>query len=196
MPVPYLGGGVYGGVQTLPGRARVLAIYTGPYTSDTRAPVEVREIDLPSQARALTALSRVDYTDCFILESARVRDRTGVEWARALLEEAPSGTRDTLRRGWRALGVRLGSTADDRLVLGWLVRSSSPDFALLGAKSVFGMEAEVLIKREPNGVLAATLMKFNNPLVRIFWAGFSFQHRRILRHLLVEAGRRANAATS
>ena len=156
----------------------------------------MREIDLPSQARALTALSRVDYTDCFILESARVRDRTGEEWARALLEEAPSGTRNALRRGWRALGVRLGSTADDRLVLGWLVRSSSPDFALLGAKSVFGMEAEVLIKREPNGVLAATLMKFNNPLVRMFWTGFSFQHRRVLRHLLVRAGRTANAASS
>ena len=37
---------------------------------------------------------------------------------------------------------------------------------------------------------------FNNPLVRIFWAGFSFQHRRVVRHLLVQAGRRANAASS
>ena len=92
--------------------------------------------------------------------------------------------------------MRLGSTADDRLVLGWLVHSSSPDFALLAARSVFGMEAEVLIKREPNGVLAATLMKFNNPLIHVFWAGFSFQHRRVLRHLLLEAGRRANAANS
>jgi hypothetical protein len=154
----------------------------------------VREIDLPSEAGALTELSRVDYTDCFILKSTR-GDRTGEEWARALLEAAPSGTRNALRRGWRALGVRLGSTTNDRLVLGWQVRSSSPDFALLGAKSVFGMEAEVLIKREPNGVLAATLMKFNNPLVRIFWAGFSFQHRRVVRHLLVQAGRTATASS-
>ncbi|HYZ62079.1 MAG TPA: hypothetical protein VE650_06450 [Acetobacteraceae bacterium] len=156
----------------------------------------MREIKLPPEARGLTALSRVDYTDCFILETARVRDRTGEDWARALLEEAPPGTRDALRRGWRALGVRLGSTADDRLVLGWLVRSSSPDFALLAARSVFGMDAEVLIKREPRGVLAATLIKFNHPLMRVFWAGFSFQHRRVLRHLLVQAGRRANAAGS
>jgi hypothetical protein len=171
-------------------------IYTEPYTSAKQAPVEVREIELPSEARALTALSRVDYTDCFVLETGRDRHRTGEEWARAILEEAPPATRNTLRRGWRALGVRLGSTADDRLVLGWRVRRSSPGFALLAVRSVFGMEAEVLIKREHHGVLAATLMKFNNPLIRVFWAGFSFQHRRVLRHLLVEAGRRANAASS
>jgi hypothetical protein len=166
-------------------------MYTATYISAPPAVVEVREIDLPPEARALTALSRVDYTDCFILETDRVRDRTGEEWARAILEEAPATTRDTLRRGWRALGVRLGSTADGRLVLGWLVRSSSPEFALLAVRSVFGLEAEVLVKRERDGVLAATLMKFNNPLIRGFWAGFSFQHRRVLRHLLVQAGRRA-----
>lgn len=166
-------------------------MYTETYIATPPAVVEVREIELPPEARELTALSRVDYTDCFILETDRVRDRTSEEWARALLEEPPVATRDMLRRGWRALGVRLGSTADERLVLGWLVRSSSPDFALLAVRSVLGMEAEVLVKRERDGVLTGTLMKFNNPLIRGFWAGFSFQHRRVLRHLLVQAGRRA-----
>ena len=166
-------------------------MYTEAYTSTPSAVVQVREIELPPKARALTALSRVDYTDCFILETERVRDRTGEEWARALLEEPPAATRDMLRRGWRALGVRLGSTTDDRLVLGWQVRRRSPEFALLAVRSVFGMEAEVLVKREHEGVLAASLMKFNNPLIRVFWAGFSFQHRRVLRHLLIQAGRRA-----
>ena len=166
-------------------------MYTATYISAPPAVVEVRQVELPPEARALTALSRVDYTDCFILETDRVRERTGEEWARALLEEAPATTKDTLRRGWRALRVRLGSIEDDRLVLGWLVRSSSPDFALLAVRSAFGLEAELLVKREREGVLAATLMKFNNPLIRGFWAGFSFQHRRVVRHLLVHAGRRA-----
>ena len=166
-------------------------MYTATYMAAPPAVVKVREIELPPEAGALTALARVDYTDCFILETDRVRERTGEEWARALLEEAPAKTRDTLRRGWRALGVRLGSTADDRLVLGWQVRTSSPEFALLAVRSVFGLEAEVLVERERYGVLVATLMKFNNPLIRGFWAGFSFQHRRVLRHLLVQAGRRA-----
>jgi hypothetical protein len=164
------------------------------YTS--QAPVEVREIELPPDARALTVLPRVDYTDCFVLETARVEGRTGEEWAREMLEKAPASTRTSLRRGWSALGVRLGPTADDRLVLGWPVRRSSPNFALLAVKSLFGMEAEVLVKRERQGVLVATLMKLNNPAVRVFWAGFSFQHRRVVRHLLVQAGRRVGTATS
>jgi hypothetical protein len=82
------------------------------------------------------------------------------------------------------LGVRLGSTDDDSLVLGWTVRRSSPDHALLAARSPFGIDAEVLFKREPNGLLAATLMKLNNPIARAFWARFSVRHRRVLRHLL------------
>jgi hypothetical protein len=144
----------------------------------------VIEIDLPPEARALTTLSRVDYTDAFILETARAADLTGEQWARAILEDAPEATRTMLRRGWFVLGVRLGSTDDDALVLGWTVRRSSPDHALLAAHSLFGLDAEVLIKREPNGLLAATLMKFNNPIARAFWGRFSIRHRRVLRHLL------------
>jgi hypothetical protein len=150
---------------------------------------EVREVDLSPDARALTTLSRVDYDDAFVLETARAADRTGEEWARTILEDAPEATRSMLRRGWFALGVRLGPTDDDSLVLGWAVRRSSRDHAILAARSLIGMEAEVLFKRERNGVLAATMMKLNNPIARAFWAGFSFQHRRVLRHLLRQAGR-------
>jgi hypothetical protein len=152
---------------------------------------QVREVALPPAALALSTLARVDYTDAFILETGRVRDRTGEEWARAILEDAPAATRTMLRRGWFALGVRLGSTEDEQLILGWPVRRSSADYALLAARSLIGMEAEVLVQREPNGLLAATLIKLNNPIVRLFWAGFSPQHRRVLRHLLRQAGRRA-----
>jgi hypothetical protein len=155
-------------------------------------PIEVREVELPPGARALTTLPRVDYTDAFLLETGRVEDKTGEEWARAILEDAPAATRKMLRRGWFALGVRLGSTEDRRLVLGWTVRRSSPGYALLATRSLLGMEAEALIKRERHGLLGATLMKFNNPIVRMFWAGFSFQHRRVLRHLLTQAGRRVH----
>jgi hypothetical protein len=150
---------------------------------------QVHEIDLPPDALAMTTLSRVDYIDAFRLETARASDRTGEEWARAILEGAPEDTRKMLRRGWFAIGVRLGSTQESALVLGWTLRSSSPDHALIAARSVIGIEAEVLFKRERDGLLAATLMKLTNPAARAFWAGFSFQHRRVLRHLLRQAGR-------
>jgi hypothetical protein len=150
---------------------------------------QVREVPLPPDARMLTTLSRVDYTDGFVLETDRAEDRTGEEWVRAMVEDAPAPTRRTLRRTWRALGVRLGSTDDDRLVLGWTVRRSTPDFALLAARSLIGMEAEVLCKREPRALRVATFMKLKNPIARAVWAVVSPEHRKMVRHLLKEAGR-------
>src|SRR5919107_971919 len=152
---------------------------------------EVREVALPRSARQLTTLRRVDYTDAFLLSTPRAGERTGEEWARAMLEDAPAATRRALRRGWFALGVRLGSAEDSGRVLGWAVRRSSPDHAVLAARSVIGMEAEVVVKREPGGLLVATIMKLNNPIARAIWNGFSPQHRKIVRGLLRQAGKRS-----
>jgi Protein of unknown function (DUF2867) len=151
---------------------------------------EVREIELPVPARALSTLPRIDYTDAFRLTIPGASRHTGEEWARAILEGAPAPTRAMLRRGWFALGLHLGSSNNRRLVLGWAVRRRSPEFVVLGARSLLGMEAELLFRRERSAILFATLLKLNNPLFRTFWGAFSPQHRRIVRHLLKEAGRR------
>jgi hypothetical protein len=152
---------------------------------------EVREVALPRSARQLTTLRRVDYTDAFLLSTPRAGERTGEEWARAMLEDAPAATRRALRRGWFALGVRLGSVEDSRRVLGWAVRQSSPDHAVLAANSLIGMEAEVLVKREPGALLVATIMKLNNPIARAIWTAFSPQHRKVVRGLLRQSGKRS-----
>jgi len=154
---------------------------------------EVREVAIPYSAQALTALSRVDYTDAFLLSTPRAQDRTGEQWARAMLEEAPPATRTGLRRGWFALGVRLGSADDPRRVLGWRVRESSPDHAVLAADSLIGMEVEVLFKPDPSALLVATIMRLNNPFARVLWAAFSPQHRRVVCGLLKQTSRRAVA---
>jgi hypothetical protein len=150
----------------------------------------VRDVAFPPSFRALTTLPRVDYTDAFVLATPAGSERTGVEWARAVLEEAPAETRRMLRRGWFALGVRLGSPDDRRRVLGWEVRRSSPDHAVLAADSRLGMEAEVVFERRPGALLFATVMKLNNPLARFVWTAFSPQHRKVVRHLLAAGGRR------
>jgi hypothetical protein len=150
----------------------------------------VRAVALPPDARALTTLDRVEYTDAFRLETGPAEERTAEEWARALLEGAPAATRTTLRRGWFALGVRLGSTEDERLVLGWALRWNSPEYVLLAARSLLGMEAEVLVKREQSTLLVATLMHLRNPLARAVWTAFAPKHRRVLHHLVKQAGKR------
>jgi Protein of unknown function (DUF2867) len=151
---------------------------------------KVRAVALPPDARALTTLEHVDYTDAFRLETGLADERTAEEWARALLEEAPDATRTALRRGWFVLGVQLGSTEDARLVLGWPVRCNSPEYVLLAARSLLGMEAEVLVKREQRTLLVATFMHLRNPVARAVWTAFAPKHRRVLHHLVKEAGTR------
>lgn len=105
-------------------------------------PARVHQVPVPAAARALGTLPRVDYEDAFLVEIGPTHGRTGEQWAPAILEGAPMGMRRRLRWGWFALGLQLGSTRSDQLVLGWEVRRSTPDFALLGASSRLGLPAE------------------------------------------------------
>src|SRR2546421_11182512 len=138
----------------------------------------------------LTTLSQVDYEDARVVEIGTAQDRTGEQWARAILEDAPGVMRAALRLGWRALGLQLGSTRSDRLVLGWEVRRSTPEFVLLAARSRLGLRAEVLCKREQDGLLVATFLHQENPIVRAVWPAVAPAHRRVMRSLLEQASGR------
>jgi hypothetical protein len=144
----------------------------------------VRQVALPPAARALSTLSRIDYEDAFVLESGCAHDRTGEQWARAILEDAPIVVRTALVSGWSALGLRLASTRSDRFVLGWEVRRSSPAFALLGARSPFGLAAELLVERRRKTVLFATLLHLENGLARAVWAVVRPVHLQVVRFVL------------
>ena len=147
----------------------------------------VRQIAVPPAARALSTLSHVDYEDAFVVETGPAQDRTGEQWARALLEDAPPGTRRALRLGWSSLGLRLGSTRSERLVLGWEVRRSIPEVALIGASSCLGLEGEVLFKRQQQTLLVATFVQLDNAIARAVWAGVAPGHRRVVQNLLEQA---------
>jgi hypothetical protein len=83
----------------------------------------VRQVAVPAAVRALSTLERVDYADTFRVELADVRSRTAEDWARAVLEDAPLAVRGQLLSGWSSLGLKVGRGS----VLGWHVRSSTPD---------------------------------------------------------------------
>lgn len=152
------------------------------------ATVQIDETPLPPATQALSQLERIDYADAFRLTTQRATDRTGEGWARAMLEGAPAATREALRDGWRMLGLRLGSTDDPARILGWPVRESAPDHAVLAATSRLGMRAELVFAREPGALCFSTLITLRNPLARLVWARIAGQHRRVVRHLLVRVG--------
>lgn len=141
-------------------------------------PYGARHVAVPPTARALSTLSRVDYADAFVVEIGRAQDRVAERWARAIFQDAPLPRRCALRWGWLAQGLKLGSARSDRLVLGWEVRRSTPDFALLGAESRIGMPAEILFMRQQDSLLVAVFVQHRNPIARAVWAGVQPVHRR------------------
>jgi hypothetical protein len=154
------------------------------------APGQVRQIALPADARALSTLPRIDYQDAFLVDCQTSQDRTGEQWCRAVLEDAPVIVRAKLLCGWCALGLKLGSPWSARRVLGWEIRRRSPDFVLLGAGSRSGLYGELLFRREPRGMLFATFVRQQNVVARAVWAGLEARHRAVVRSLLDHAARR------
>jgi hypothetical protein len=150
----------------------------------------VRQVAVPPAARGLSTLSHVDYEDAFLVETGPAQDRTGEQWARAFLEDAPIITRGALLSGWSALGLQLGSPRSDRLVLGWEVRRSTPDFVLLGAGSRLGLAGELLFERRQQTLLYATFVQQENHIARAVWAGIAPGHRQVVRYLLEQASSR------
>jgi hypothetical protein len=151
----------------------------------------VRQVGVPPAARALGTLSHFDYEDAFLVETGPARDWTAEQWARAALEDAPPIIRSACAWTWSALGLELGSSPSDRLVLGWEIRRSSPDFVLLGADSRLGLRAEVLFQRREQTLLFATFLRQENLIARAVWAGVAPGHRQVVRYLLEHAGSRA-----
>ncbi len=161
-------------------------------TGRVEAPGRVRQVVLPADARELTTLARVDYEDAFVVDAGG--RRTAEQWARAVFDDAPLGVRAGLVSGWTALGLKLGGPGSARRVLGWKVQQSSPDVMVLAADSVLGLQAELLFRTEPRGLLFATLIQQNNPAARALWARTTARHQMVVRSLLDHAARREESA--
>jgi Protein of unknown function (DUF2867) len=158
-----------------------------PDDLDAAAGGRVRQVTLPPCTRALSTFARVDYQDAFVVATGPEQDRTAEQWARVLLEDAPASTRSSLSRGWSRLGLRLGSAPPDRSVLGWEIRRSTPDVALLGAEGRFGLSGELLFERRPRTLLCATFVHLENPVARGLWTAIESRHRQVVRDLLEQA---------
>jgi hypothetical protein len=151
-------------------------------------PGRVSQVLLPEDARALSTLSRVDYEDAFIVDAPG--ERTAEQWARAVFNDAPLAVRARLISGWMGLGLKLGEPWSARHVLGWKMRQSSPSVVLLAADSLLGLQAELLFRTEPRGLLFATLIQQDNPAARAVWVRMTATHQKVVRSLLHHAARR------
>lgn len=164
----------------------------------------VRQVDLPSSARTLSTLARIDYCDAFVFGAGSTHDESAEDLIREIMEGAPLAVRTQLLSGWSAIGLKVGKSSGPS-VLGWEVRRSVPDHVLLGADSRIGMPGELLLKKDPrekdplekdplekeeSTLLFATFVAQRNPLARALWAVVEPVHVRVVRDLLDHAGQR------
>ena len=150
----------------------------------------VRQVAMPPAARRLSTLSCIDYEDAFLVEAGPAQGRTGEQWARATLQDAPLLTRSLLLLGWSSLGLRLSSARSDRYVLGWKVLRSTPDLALLAAGSRLGLSAQLLFERQRHTWLFCTFVQQENAIARAVWAGVEPVHRQVVPYVLEQASLR------
>jgi hypothetical protein len=149
----------------------------------------VRQVDLPSSARTLSTLGRIDYCDAFLFDAGSTRDESAEELIRDILEGAPLAVRTQLMSGWSAIGLKVG-TSSPGSVLGWEVRRTVPEHVLLGADSRIAMPGELLLKKDRGALLFATFVAQRNPLARALWAVVEPVHVRIVRDILEQASQR------
>jgi hypothetical protein len=148
---------------------------------------KVQQVATPPAARRLSTLARIDYEDAFLVWTPAAQRRSGEEWARVILNDAPLATRTSLLMGWSSLGLRLQPARSDGYVLGWKVLVSRPDFVLLGAGSPLGFRAQLLCKAERSAILFCTFVHKRNALARTLWKRVEPAHLRVLPRLLGQA---------
>lgn len=149
----------------------------------------VRQVDLPPDAKAHCTLSRLDYTDAFVVDTAGGRHVSAEQWARTILEDAPLRFQRTAPWAWRALGLERGSLSSTESILSWPIKSRSDDMVLLSASGHLGMSAELLVEQRSDGLLFSTMIELRNRAVRLEWAAITPTHQRIVRDLLLRARR-------
>jgi hypothetical protein len=154
----------------------------------------VRQVDVPPSVRALSTLTRIDYADTFLVDVGPMGDRTAEQLAREVLEGAPLTVRTQLLSGWSSIGLKIGKGPSKPSVLGWPLRQSAPDYALLGADSRIGMPGELLFKKDGDTLLFATFVQHGNLIARGVWAMVEPAHVWIVRNILDQASRRFRVA--
>ena len=153
---------------------------------------DVRQVDVPSSARALSTLPRIDYCDAFLFDVGSRRDESAEDLIREVFEGAPLAVRTQLLSGWSTIGLKVSSGSEGS-VLGWDVRRAVPEHVLLGADSRIGMPGELLLRKEDGALLFATFVAQRNLVARAVWTVTEPVHVRVVRDVLTQASRRLRA---
>jgi hypothetical protein len=140
--------------------------------------------NVPEAIRSLDTLASPDYVELFTATTRAATDRSPEEWARAVLEETPTGRSAPLL--WRLLGVRLGPRPSPDHVQGWRIADRGDDWIRLEATSWF-MTAHAVCQVDDGQVSIALFLRYDRPIAALIWALVSVMHRRAVPVMLHQA---------
>ena len=140
--------------------------------------------DMPATIRSLDTLASPDYVDVFSAPVNGATDRSPEEWARALLEETPTGRSAPVL--WRRLGLRLGPRPSADHVQGWRIADRGEDWIRLETASWF-MTAHCIVHIDDRQLSLALFISYDHPIAALVWMPVSAMHRRAVPVMLRQA---------
>lgn len=138
---------------------------------------------VPAEVRSHGSLDSPDYVD-FTASPTGAIDRSPEEWARAVLEDTPTGrSAPTL---WRLLGLRLGPRPSPDHVQGWRIADRGESWIRLETSSWF-MTAHALVHAAEEQLSLALFLRYDRAIAALIWAPVSVLHRRAVPVMLHQA---------
>jgi hypothetical protein len=140
--------------------------------------------NVPEAIRSRGALASPDYVDLCTVTTTEATDKSPEEWARAALEETPTGR--SAPSLWRLLGLRLGPRHSPDYVQGWKIADRGDNSIRLETASWF-MTAHAVVHVEKGHVSVALFLRYDRPLAALVWPPVSIMHRRAVPAMLRQA---------
>ena len=131
--------------------------------------------NVPQAIRALDTFGRPDYVDVFTITTGEHADASAEQWARAVLEETPTGR--SAPRLWRLLGLRLGPGSSPDHVQGWTIADGCDGWIRIEARSWF-MSAHAVLRIDDATVAVALFVRYDRRIAAVIWPPVSVLHRR------------------
>jgi hypothetical protein len=131
--------------------------------------------EVPESIRCLDTLASPDYVDLCTAMTTGAADQSAEEWARATLEETPTGRSAPVL--WRLLGLRLAPTPSPDCVQGWTIAARGEDWIRLETHSWF-LTAHAVVQLDDEHVSVALFVHYDRPIAALIWPPVSAMHRR------------------
>lgn len=147
-------------------------------------------IEAPERLRSASTLDDPSYTYACEIARDRADERSAEEWARAVIEDAPSALRWFIVAGWiGGLWLRLAPRRAPDQILGWKIITNTPAVVASGVESYL-LTARLVVEVGEASVTHATFVRFEHRLGRIAWAIAQPIHRRVIPYLLARGATR------